>query len=302
MARAPQTCLENMVRYQDDDDDESGRALLIGAGVVSGLLAGAVVAHRYGGWRGIRRALARKRSPLLAILRASIPSKTLSILLDRIGIDEIIAALLSETRKPRRSRGGHRPRRIHSERRLDPDLDEYEVEDFERAAAGLDDDDDPIESAEEYDDEVDDEVDEYEDDDEEEVEDDEEEIVADSDFDADLDADPSELEDEDEDEELDDDEEEEPVDTMTPEALEEAVLAAFRRHPVLRQRALQISVDEDGVAELTGWVRRERDVRLARRVAAAVPGVERVIVDVAVRDVAVREVARVVSDVRVNGA
>ncbi len=290
-----------MVRYQDDDD-ESGRALLIGAGVVSGLLAGAVVAHRYGGWRGIRRALTRNRSPLLAILRSAIPSKTLSVLLDRIGIDEIIASLLTEKRKPRRSRGAHRPRRIHSERRLDPDLDEYEVEDFERAAAGLDDDDDePIESAEEYDDDYEDEVDEYEDDDEEEVEDDEEEIVADSDFDADLDADPSEL-DEDDDEELDDDEEDERVDTMTPEALEEAVLAAFRRHPVLRQRALQIAVDEDGVAELTGWVRRERDVRIARRVAAAVPGVERVVVDVAVRDVAVREVARVVSDVRANGA
>ncbi len=287
-----------MVRYQDDDD-ESGRALLIGAGVVSGLLAGAVVAHRYGGWRGIRRALTRNRSPLLAILRSAIPSKTLSVLLDRIGIDEIIASLLTEKRKPRRSRGAHRPRRIHSERRLDPDLDEYEVEDFERAAAGLDDDDDePIESAEEDEEEFEDDVDE----DEEEFEDeDEEEIVADSDFDADLDADPSEL-DEDDDEQLDDGEEDERVDTMTPEALEEAVLAAFRRHPVLRQRALQIAVDEDGVAELTGWVRRERDVRIARRVAAAVPGVERVVVDVAVRDVAVREVARVVSDVRANGA
>lgn len=285
-----------MVRYQDDDD-ESGRALLIGAGVVSGLLAGAVVAHRYGGWRGIRRALTRNRAPLLAILRSAIPSKTLSVLLDRIGIDEIIASLLSETRRPRRSRGAHRPRRIRSERRLDPDLDEYEVEDFERAAAGLyDDDDEPIESADEDEEELEDDVDE----DEEEFEDDEEEIVADGDFDADLDADPSEL-DEDDDDELDDDEAA-PVDTMTPEALEEAVLAAFRRHPVLRQRALQIAVDDDGVAELTGWVRRERDVRIARRVAAAVPGVERVIVDVAVRDVAVREVARVVSDVRANGA
>lgn len=276
-----------MVRYEDDDDD-SGRTLLIAAGVISGLLAGAVVAHRYGGWRGIRRALTRRRSPLLAALRAAIPSKTFAALIDAVGIDELIAGFLSETRRPRRRR--HRER-VRTERRLDPDLDEYEVEDFERAAAGLYDDDEDDASADEDDDYIDE-------------EDEDEEIVGESDYDADLDADPSEDDAEgeyDEDEE-EDDEDEEPVDTVTPEALEDAVLAAFRRHPVLRQRALQIAVDEDGVAELTGWVRRERDVRVARRVAAAVPGIERVVVDVAVRDVSVREVARVVSDVAANGA
>lgn len=272
-----------MVRYQDDEDD-SGRALLIAAGVISGLLAGAVVAHRYGGWRGIRRALTRRRTPLLAALRAAIPSKTFAALLDAVGIDELIAGLLTDARRPR----GRRQRaRVRAERRLDPDLDEYEVEDFERAAAGLydDEDDAPADPDDDYAD------------DEEEDEDEVDELVGEGDFDADLDADPSEL-----DLEEEYDEEDEPADTLTPEALEDAVLAAFRRHPLLRQRALQIAVDEDGVAELTGWVRRERDVRIARRVAAAVPGIERVVVDVAVRDVSVREVARVVSDVASNGA
>ncbi len=111
-----------MVRYQDDDSD-SGRALLISAGVVSGLLAGAVVAHRLGGLKGIRRALSRRRSPLLGILRAAIPSKTLIAVLDAIGIDEILSGLLRES--PRR------PRRLRARRRPDPDLDEYEVDDFE---------------------------------------------------------------------------------------------------------------------------------------------------------------------------
>lgn len=256
-----------MARYQDDSD--SGRTLLIGAGVTAGLLAGALLAHRYGGWKGIRRRLSRSRAPLIASLRAVIPSRTLSALLEVINIDEILASLLGETRRRRRVRGRRRP---------DPDLDEYEVEDFERAAAGVDDDD-------EEDDET---IDAFDDFDEEEDEDPDSPIARLRRFRHasahDLDDD---YEDEDEDEdEVDEEEDEEEVVTAeyTPQEVEEAVLTAFKRHPILRERALEISVDEDGIAELTGWVRRERDIRTARRVAAAVPGVERVIVDVAVRD------------------
>ena len=74
------------------------------------------------------------------------------------------------------------------------------------------------------------------------------------------------------------------METISAEELEDEVLAAFRRHTVLRQRALEITADDDGMVELTGWVRRERDVRMARRVAARVPWVQRVVVDVAVRE------------------
>jgi hypothetical protein len=97
----------------------------------------------------------------------------------------------------------------------------------------------------------------------------------------------------------DEDAEDDIVDPESPEAIEEAVLAAFRRHAVLRQRALEIAVDDDGVLELTGRVRTERELRIARRVASRVEGVERVVVDVAVRDAgrgAVRAGARTGSD------
>lgn len=276
-----------MVRYRDDDSD-STRTLLIGAGVVAGLLAGAVVAHRLGGWRGMRRALAGRQGRLLAVLRAALPAGTLKAVLDAVGIEELLAGLLQgDRRRTRRAR----PLRRHEARRYDPDLDEYEVEDFERAAAGLDDEDDedvldlPM-TARRARRTSDDALDEDEAFDEDDLGD---EAVATADEEAgDEDADG---------EDPLDDEEDEIVDDGSPEAIEQAVLAAFRRHPVLRHRALEIAVDEDGVAELTGWVRRERDLRTARRVAAAVPGVTDVVVDVTVRDV-----VRVVPDARARGA
>lgn len=234
-----------MARYIDDDSD-SGHTLLITAGVVAGLLAGAVVAQRMGGLRGMRRLLGRRRAPLLKLLKSVLPSGTLGAVLDVVGIDQIIGALMGTVRSERRPVAATRRRR----RRPDPDLDEYEVDDFERAAAGLDDDDEETPPARA------------------------------------LRGDDDEAEDENADDEI--------VDTESPEAIEAEVLAAFRRHPVLRQRALEIAVDDDGVLELTGWVRKERELRIARRVAGRVDGVERVVVDVAVRD-AERDVVRAVS-------
>lgn len=230
-----------MARYIDDDSD-SGHTLLITAGVVAGLLAGAVVAQRMGGLRGMRRLLGRRRAPLLKLLKSVLPSGTLGAVLDVVGIDEIIGALMGTVRTERRPAAATRRRR----RRPDPELDEYEVDDFERAAAGLDDDDEetpPVRALRGDDDAP---------------------------------------------------EDDEIVDTESPEAIEAEVLAAFRRHPVLRHRALEIAVDDDGVLELTGWVRKERELRIARRVAGRVEGVERVLVDVAVRD-AERDVVRAVS-------
>ena len=269
----------HMARYQDDSD--SGRTLLIAAGVTAGLLAGALLAHRYGGWRGMRRRLSRSRRPLLAALRAAIPSRTLAALLEVINVDEILAGLLGDTRRSRRVRG---------RRRADPDLDEYEVEEFERAAAGLDDDDEDEEEEEDDEDAVDT-FEAFDGFDDEEDDDDPDSPIARLRRFRHASAHDLEHEDLDDDEdgeaEGDEDEEDDEADdavAFSPAAVEEAVLAAFQRHPILRERALQISVDEDGVVELTGWVRRERDIRTGRRVAAAVAGVERVVVDVAVRD------------------
>jgi hypothetical protein len=224
-----------MVRYRDVDDSDSGRTLLLAAGVVAGLLAGAVVAHRLGGWRGMRRALRRLRGrgvPALALLRDLLPAGTLSTILQVVKADELVAALLGQ--------GERATRRRRRRRRPERDLDEYEVDDIERAAAGLHHDDDE-----------------------------DEEPAGDADDDV----------------EFGEDAEDELVERISPEAIEGRVLAAFRRHPVLRQRALEIAVDDDGVLELSGWVRSERELRTARRVAARVRGVERVQVDVAVRDV-----------------
>jgi BON domain len=228
-----------MVRYRDVDDSESGRTLLLTAGIIAGLLAGAVVAHRLGGWRGLRRALRAVRgrgAPTLALLRDLLPAGTLSTLLKVLKADELVAALLGH--------GERAARRRRRRRRPDIDLDEYEVDEVEQAAAGLHRGDD------------------------EEVDDDN---IAAAPADADEDS--------------EEDGEEERVARVSPEAIEGRVLAAFRRHPVLRQRALEIAVDDDGVLALTGWVRGEREVRVARRVARRVPGVSDVLVDVAVRDV-----------------
>ncbi len=222
-----------MVRYRDVDDSDSGRTLLLTAGVIAGLLAGAVVAHRMGGWRGVRRALRAVRgrgAPTLALLRDLLPAGTLSTLLKVLRADELVAALLGE--------GDRATRRRQRRRRRDADLDEYEVDDVERAVAGL-----PHDRS---------------------GDDDHDEAHDDADF---------------------DEAEDEIVERISPEAIEGRVLAAFRRHPVLRQRALEIAVDDHGVLELTGWVRGERELRIARRVARRVPGVTGVLVDVAIRDV-----------------
>lgn len=265
-----------MVRYRDDDDSGSSRALLITAGVAAGLMAGAVVAHRLGGWKGVRRLLVHRRSPLRVALSRVLPAGIVTTLLDTFGIDDMARALLATRRRP-----SSRLRR----RRHDLDLDEYELDEVERATAGLNDDDAAPRTLHAMRDELveadDDEAD------QEEDEDVLDEIVDDEDEEQDEEQD--EEPDEGPDEEPDDDEElgeeeDELVETLTPDEVEGEVLAAFRRHPVLRRRALEIAVDEDGVLELTGWVRRERELRIARRVAARIPGVERVVVDVAVRD------------------
>lgn len=265
-----------MVRYRDDDDSRSSRALLITAGVAAGLLAGAVVAQRLGGWQGMRRLMLHRRSPLRAALGRVLPAGIVTTLLDTIGIEEIVRALTEERRRsPLRRR-----RRQH-----DLDLDEYELDEVERATAGLDDDEEPRALRARDDELVD----------EDEGEADEanlvDEIVDDADADEEVDVMDADEDDADEDvtdEDVTDDElgdeEDEIVESATPEEIEAAALAAFRRHPVLRRRALEIAVDDEGVLELGGWVRNERDLRIARRVAARVPGVERVVVNVAVRD------------------
>lgn len=250
-----------MVRYRDVDDSESGTTLLLAAGVIAGLLAGAVVAHRLGGWRGLQRALRSVRhrgAPAVALLRDLLPAGTLSTLLASLKADDLVAALLG--------RGERATRRRHRRRRRDDDLDEYEVDEVERAAAGLhhaDADDDDARAEEEDDDRDADRV----------ASRRGRRIAGDH------------ANDETDDGDLDDDGEDAVVTRLSPEAIEGEVLAAFRRHPVLRQRALEIAVDDDGVLELTGWVRSEREVRIARRVARRVAGVVTVVVDVAVRDV-----------------
>lgn len=225
-----------MVRYRDSDDSETGRTLLLTAGVVAGLLAGAVVAQKLGGWRGLRRALRGRGVPALALLKRALPAGTLASILELVHVDELVGTLLGAASPG--NGGRRRGRRRHR------DLDEYEVDEIDRAAAGLHHDDEDTDGLEEA--EAPEAIDGA-----NEVDEDEDEIV----------------------------------EPLTPEAIEAEVLAAFRRHPVLRQRALEIAVDEEGVLELTGWVRRERELRLARRVASRVPGVEEVVVDVAVRDV-----------------
>lgn len=185
----------------------------------------------------------------------------MTTLLDTIGIEEIVQALMEK---------GQRTSARRRRRQRDLDLDEYELDEVERATYGLDDDatrrlrathdeliGDEIVDGVEGDEESDEPSDEIVDDggDEDDVEDDE-----------DL-----------------GEEEDEIVDTPSPGEIEAEVLAAFRDHPILRRRALEIAVDDDGVLELTGWVRRDRDLRTARRVAAHIPGVERVVVRAVVR-------------------
>lgn len=275
-----------MVRYHDDEDSGTGRALLVTAGVAAGLLAGAVVAQRLGGWKGLRKLLRNRRHPLHAVLSRVLPGGIVATVLDSIGIDEMVSALLHGRRG-----SGARLRR----RRYDEELDEYELDEVERATAGLDHDDDEESprALRLHDDEVaeeDEEQDVGEDEGEDEDVDGYDELVGDEEDEEDeADGDDEivgedEWEEEEEEPEHFDEEEDEIVESISFENVEREVLAAFRRHPLLRQRALEIAVDEEGVLELTGWVRRERELRVARRVAARVPGVERVVVDVAIRD------------------
>ena len=130
-------------RYEDDEGSGSAKTLLIAAGVIAGVIAGAAAAQRLGGWRGISRRLRRGRGPLLDLLRDAVSPEMLGRLLQGGGLIELLAG--SPARK---GEGRRRPVR------RDPDLDEYEVEEWERAAAGVDQDDD-VDEAEDGEEETD---------------------------------------------------------------------------------------------------------------------------------------------------
>ena len=125
-------------RYEDDEGSGSAKTLLIAAGVIAGVIAGAAAAQRLGGWRGISRRLRRGRGPLLDLLRDAVSPEMLGRLLQGGGLIELLAG--SPARK---GEGRRRPVR------RDPDLDEYEVEEWERAAAGVDQDDEADEEEDE---------------------------------------------------------------------------------------------------------------------------------------------------------
>jgi hypothetical protein len=65
--------------------------------------------------------------------------------------------------------------------------------------------------------------------------------------------------------------------------LEDRILEAFRNDPVLANRAVDISVVDDGVVELTGWVRLDKEKPHAVTIARGVPGVHKVESRLAVR-------------------
>lgn len=198
-----------MRRYQDDDSG-TGKTLLLVAGAAAGILAGAAVAQRLGGWNGVTRLVRRRRRLIMRLLSVAIPGGTIPALLRATGL---LDRVLDDTRPG--------PARRSRRRRPSPDLDEIELDDDERAAAGLSDD------------------------------------PADRDYDSDED-------------EEDDDEESADV---SPEILEARVLNAFRKHPVLRSRPIEIAADEEGWIELGGRVQHRREARIARHVARTVPGV-----------------------------
>jgi hypothetical protein len=99
-----------MARYIEDESD-SGHTLLVAAGVVAGLLAGAVVAQRMGGWRGMRRLLGKQRAPLLKLVRGALPSGALGAVIDAVGIEQIIGALLGTVPAERRPVAAKKRRR-----------------------------------------------------------------------------------------------------------------------------------------------------------------------------------------------
>jgi hypothetical protein len=120
------------MRDYDEDDSESGHTLLIVAGVLAGVVAGAAAAQRFGGWRGARRLFWKRRRLILRLARAALPAGTLPMVLKASGLLELLSPKEPPARKKRRR---PRPSRV---------LDEHEVEEYERAAAGLDADDDDI--------------------------------------------------------------------------------------------------------------------------------------------------------------
>lgn len=147
-----------MARYEydvdvEDQDEGSSKTLLIAAGVIVGLAAGAAAAHKLGGWRGITRRLRRGRGPVFQLLRETISPALLRRLLQ--GGGGVVEMLLAGSSRRRRRRAAGAP--------YDPDLDEYEVEEWERAAAGVDQ-DDLHEHADDFDDIGDDDFDDADDD------------------------------------------------------------------------------------------------------------------------------------------
>ncbi len=60
-------------------------------------------------------------------------------------------------------------------------------------------------------------------------------------------------------------------------ALEEGVLRAFRRDPVLSERAIDIGAIGEGIIELSGWVETHAESELAMSVTRSVPGIVTVV-------------------------
>jgi hypothetical protein len=116
-----------MPRYRETRDPSRGETLFMIAGVAAGLVAGAMVAQRMGGWRGISRRLRRGKGPLMRLVRDVASPDVIARLLGVGGVEALFGAALPGSRRRSRRR-----------RPYDPYLDEYEVDDFERAAAGVD--------------------------------------------------------------------------------------------------------------------------------------------------------------------
>lgn len=222
-----------MARYRDHREDSGhGKTLMVAAGVLVGVLAGAAVAQRLGGLKGIQRRLRRGRGPLYDLVRETVSPELLAKLLR--GGDGLLDLLLPAGESNRRRRTA----------RYDAALDEYEVEDYERAAAGLDDEDEEPSprgrSARDWREESD--LDERFDDEE-------------------LEGTQGAMEDDD-----------------APDArdIEHEILRRFQRNRALRRRPIEIACDDDGAVTLTGIVHSEREQRAAQRLARDVDGVSRV--------------------------
>lgn len=124
-----------MTRFRQRRDPGSGETLLVAAGIVAGLVAGAVVAQRLGGWRGISRRLRQGRGPILELLREAVSPELVARLASAGGLEALLGGAPSGARRGRQPRA------------YDPYLDEVEVDDMERAAAGMSDDDEELAEA-----------------------------------------------------------------------------------------------------------------------------------------------------------